>query len=316
MTQAVAGAGGGVFAALVLQPVEVVKTRQQLHRSGKLSSLQALREVVAQHGFAGLFSGVGAKGVDTGSRYFVYFFAYDALSGAARRFVEFTTAVNLVVGYAAGVVAVTCTTPLDVAATRLQAGSVHGGLRGALAQAVREDGWLSLYAGYGFNLALCVNPAIANTMFDRVKALMLGRRSRSPGASGTLSSVEAFVLGAFAKAVAVLLTYPLTRLKTILQVRGQRRDGGASDGGGGADPAAGERGLPGAALDVAPGSVSRSLGTLFAGLEAQLLKAVLQAALLFAAKERIEGASTTALRMLSKALQVRRGRTAGPLAAG
>ena len=61
---------------------------------------------------------------------------------------------------------------------------------------------------------------------DRTLLREAGRR-RAEDPSGVpevaLSALDAFLLGAFAKTVATMLTYPLVRIKTIIQARGRQR---------------------------------------------------------------------------------------------
>mmetsp|Transcript_123589 Transcript_123589/g.394859 ORF Transcript_123589/g.394859 Transcript_123589/m.394859 type:complete len:208 (-) Transcript_123589:85-708(-) len=199
-----------------------------------------------------------------------------------------TTGVNLLVGYLAGVVAVTGTTPLDMASTKLQAGTVQGSLAAVLWKTFQQRGLPGLYDGYGYNLALCTNPAISNTLFDQIKGIILQRQ----GPSATLSSFHAFVLGAFTKSVAILVTYPLTFLKTLLQAGRETTSSRDS-------------------LESEPSDKRRrfkTLAVLYSGLGAQLLKGVLQAALLYMAKERIEVGASAVVRLLVKLLRVRSAR--------
>ena len=63
--------------------------------------------------------------------------------------------------------------------------------------------------GAGKQFYTSLTPAISNTMFDQLKGLLLKGRN-------SLGYVEAFLLGAFSKAVATFLTYPMGRAKTML----------------------------------------------------------------------------------------------------
>ena len=67
----------------------------------------------------------------------------------------------------------------------------------------------SFYSGWQTNFYTSLTPAISNTTFDQLKVLLLKGRN-------SLGYVEAFLLGAFSKALATFLTYPMGRAKTIL----------------------------------------------------------------------------------------------------
>ena len=65
-----------------------------------------------------------------------------------------------------------------------------------------------MYQGMRAGLALCINPAIEFLAFERLKQQAL----RTTGKK-YLSLAEGFALGAVAKAIATVLTFPLIRLK-------------------------------------------------------------------------------------------------------
>ena len=152
---------------------------------------------------------------------------------------------------------------------------------------VCEDGLAGLFKGYWFNLILCSNPAIQNTIFDKQlgvwrtqrqhppdvhfapvsnciqlpriqEAMLLRKKQRAASAKVSLTSLEVkldrirsssdkragcsalaleaagklllckptwlrFMLGALAKAIATMITFPVTRIKTMLQARGKRK---------------------------------------------------------------------------------------------
>ena len=111
----------------------------------------------------------------------------------------------------------------------------------------KEDGVAAFYRGLAASVLLCVNPAIYNTVFDQLKARLLARiEARSGGRRVVaLSTVQAFVLGVIAKAIATLLTYPYIRAKMVMQAasrakRSNNLSSTTSAGAGGNASAAGE----------------------------------------------------------------------------
>ena len=98
-----------------------------------------------------------------------------------------------------------------------------------------------------------------------------------------LSAAEAFVLGAASKALATSLTYPAIRAKVLLQTHQDAPD---------APPGAAPPGL----LAITRRVVQRDgAGGLYRGLQAQLLKTVLVAALQLMVKEKSFGAAYLAV---------------------
>lgn len=267
LIQATAGLAGGVFATVVLMPLTVAQTRIQVMSAsgnkvqGPLAGMVAIWQ---GEGLAGLYSGLVAKCAETGSKNFVYFYIYDACNRAAKRRVRIGTAVNLVLGYVAGVGTTTLTMPLEVISTRQQTQKATSFIT-IVRNLVAAEGIGGLFRGYAFNICLCTNPAIQNTCFDQLKDRLLRHRAlKTNVARQALSPLEAFFLGALAKTVATLLTYPLVRIKTIFQA-------------GEADKTAKPRGL------------WAQLQRLYGGLGSALLKTVLQAALLYMMKDQIAG---------------------------
>lgn len=217
-----------------------------------------------------------------------------------------TTFLKLALGYTAGVVNTMLTMPLEVISTRCQASKDSIGTLAMGRKLLFQEGLQSFYKGLGFNILLCINPAIQNTVFDKLKAALLRRaKAQAGGAAVALTSLEAFVLGAVAKAVATFVTFPLVRLKTMLQAgtipaggkgspRARRRDA----------PALTPRTLSASAADLREQLVDASfradkeehlhgvverIGQLYRGVTSALTKSVLQAALLYMTKEMVEG---------------------------
>eukprot|EP00928_Gymnodinium_smaydae_P027160 TRINITY_DN21088_c0_g1_i1.p1 TRINITY_DN21088_c0_g1~~TRINITY_DN21088_c0_g1_i1.p1 ORF type:complete len:369 (+),score=53.50 TRINITY_DN21088_c0_g1_i1:58-1107(+) len=305
LVQASAGATGGVFAAFVLMPLEVAKTRIQLSHEGDDSTLATLGKIVRDEGVAGLFRGAFTKCFETGSKNFVYFYIYDAINAVVKKQVKLTTGVKLILGYVAGVGNTIATMPLEVMATKVQADTSGDGLVSLVQRVLITEGVGGLFTGFWYNVMLCVNPAIQNTCFDRIKdSLLKVKAERAGGKSVGMTAFEAFVLGALAKAVATVVTYPLVRLKTILQagqpVSGSRQLESSGDG-----SAAAHNGVH-FQRSVSTSDMITDLSfrqdkprpmqnavqriqELYRGLGSALTKSVLQAALLYMTKDQVAG---------------------------
>jgi len=317
LVQATAGAAGGILASFVLMPLEVAKTRIQISQTGSASTSDTLREILEKEGLPGVFRGVGAKCTETGSKNFIYFYIYDSLNTMVKRRMRVTTNVKLLLGYFAGVVNATLTMPLEVLATRLQTETAAGKARGVLPQLLamaRSEGIASLFTGFWFNMALCVNPAIQNTCFDKMKAAVLRRLKGQKRPA--LTPLQAFLLGALAKAIATVVTFPLVRLKTMLQAGKQptaplENPQEATEGR--LKPSASTPEMLRALsfdrkVKARQQSLVLRLAQLYRGLGSALSKSVLQAALLYMTKDQVEGLVVKLFKVSAKALFRRDGR--------
>lgn len=94
------------------------------------------------------------------------------MNAIMKRHMELTTLVKLVLGYVAGVGNTLINMPLEVISTKMQLEDAKGlSTLGMLQRILQREGVGTLYTGLSYNIALCVNPAIQNTI--------LAARSRS-----------------------------------------------------------------------------------------------------------------------------------------
>ncbi|TMW60043.1 hypothetical protein Poli38472_000085 [Pythium oligandrum] len=139
-----AGAMGAVFAAVLLYPLDVVKTRQQVavddskdkKEEDKEAKTQQLQPHVKKQrsmwalcwliykaeGVEGLFAGLSSKVVHTFISSFAYFYWYSFLKQATERRTGkgITTGMNLIVAALAGALNMSMTLPLEMINTRAQ----------------------------------------------------------------------------------------------------------------------------------------------------------------------------------------------------
>ncbi|KAF4677000.1 ADP/ATP carrier protein [Perkinsus chesapeaki] len=272
---ATSGAAGAAFSTLVMYPLDTVKTRLNVgvDENGEpydKGSLDVLVRTVRSGGIGALYRGLTAKLFHSVLQKFVYFYLYSALIRVyqSKRRVEgkLSVSANLALGYIAALGSVFVTTPVEIVQTRQQVGRSEGHfLRHLTQMAITEP--TDLYAGLGSNIILCINPAIEYTTFDQLKRPFLKGRSN-------LTSMEAFWLGALAKAVATICTFPYVRVKVLQQTKGK-----------GNDPTeASPKKLLKDMWDEEGGSVAG----LYKGMSPQLYKGVLTAALMLMAKEKID----------------------------
>jgi adenine nucleotide transporter 17 len=126
-----------------------------------------------------------------------------------------------------------------------------------------SNGLQGFFTGIYASAVLCINPAIQFACYESGKTRIL-----DAFATKSLTSAQAFFLGAFAKAVATLITYPFVRVKILLQ---------------------GNKDCEGKSMtEVFKDLYNMGIAEIYKGLWPQLTRGVLGAALMFFAKEKIE----------------------------
>ncbi|CAJ1434745.1 unnamed protein product, partial [Effrenium voratum] len=75
-----------------------------------------------------------------------------------------------------------------------------------------EGGLQAFWRGLRVNLVLCLNPGLTFTALAQIKRLILSLRRRQQ-----MSVLEAALAGVLAKFLALLLSYPLMRGKSLVQ---------------------------------------------------------------------------------------------------
>lgn len=246
LLHAVAGAVGSAFALFLTYPLYLGTLKLQAdHGAGTLvgesagsrSFFGVLLDAVRCDGFKGLFRGCSEGLLATTATSFVYYYAFAAWK-QWHRAPDASPFWNLVTAYEAGVVAVFFTHPLwvlnyqlatdqkspAILPPRLGAPALRGlqqrsqwRVQTTALQIHQDHGISGFYRGVTPAVVLCVNPALqffTYTASAHVVKRFRERRRRGPWHA--LSSVDIFLLGAWAKAVASSITYPLQTIKTSL----------------------------------------------------------------------------------------------------
>jgi hypothetical protein len=315
---ALAGALGACFSNAVVYPLDVAKTRIQVtssaargKRKDDLNMLSLLLEIFKQEGINGWYRGFAATMLNTFSMQYAYFFFYSFIrSSYIKRMTlklppgskppALSTAAELSLGAAAGALSQIFTIPVSVIATRQQVGRsaraflqsfkdevpTDESLLAVAREIIREDGVTGLWLGIKPGMVLTVNPAITYGVYERLKSLLLLASS----ANGKLTPGTSFLIGAFSKTLATIVTYPYIMAKVRIQARSTDKDTSESEdlpGGqiGNTKPKAKQSGALSLLLRVL-----RKEGFVgwYQGMSAQIIKAVLSQALLFVSKEQFE----------------------------
>jgi len=146
---------------------------------------------------------------------------------------------SLIASSLAGIINVLLTNPLWVANLRIVTSSSSSrkqhdndnnkneNLWRELQQIVQTEGWGHLWQGTAASLLLVSNPVIQFVAYEQIKTRWLQyihRHRLHPSTATTamaLKPMEAFLLGALAKAISTILTYPLQLAQTVLRVQKQ-----------------------------------------------------------------------------------------------
>ncbi|WYZ43143.1 hypothetical protein EsH8_VI_000842 [Colletotrichum jinshuiense] len=237
LTKVLAGGVAGVSETLVTYPAEFVKTRRQLHfKAGgdastrpPPSSLSILRDTVRRSGVTGVYSGVQALAASNAAKSGIRFLSFetararlDAIAGTEPGRKPRAAWINVVSGLSAGVAeSILVVTPGEAIKTKMihDASSAsggrfaNGGLAGAVAVLVREEGVRGLWSGLA--PVLCkqgTNSAVRFTTFamlqERVAALW-------PSLDGSVGST--LVLGGISGVFTVYASMPFDNIKTRMQ---------------------------------------------------------------------------------------------------
>mmetsp|Transcript_37036 Transcript_37036/g.72285 ORF Transcript_37036/g.72285 Transcript_37036/m.72285 type:complete len:350 (+) Transcript_37036:123-1172(+) len=233
LSHAVSGSVGGNVAMLAFYPLDQLVMRAQTAGKGKSRNpLSAMKHVLEVEGIGGLYRGLGSTLMTLFAANFIYFYAFHLLrigftrnevSRALGKKLRISRAFfNLALGTLAGAINVAFVQPLWVANARLKLQGTEGhgearykGVVDVLCKVYKEEGPTKLWAGVSSSLLLCLNPAIQFAVYETIKKFLV-RRNQGAGRE-TLTSAQAFVLGAFSKWCATLTTYPLQVAQTRLR---------------------------------------------------------------------------------------------------
>jgi hypothetical protein len=281
---ATSAAVGQVVGTFVTFPLDIVKTRQQATTIGscqKETLVEGLRRLIVEDGISGVLALFPSKGIQQGLSRFTYYYLYQSVINRYKGFAgveKLGTVANLLLGYLAGLLNTVFLSPLETVSTRVLASKSPLTMSRATADVIKESGLAGFYYGWSATYYSSCNPAIQNTAYDQIKLLLLRGRA-------VLGFAESFWLGAFTKALATFLTYPPSRVKSLIQnMPSVDKDGNAV-----ADPS-----VFGMMVTI---HEQEGTAGLYSGLTATLVKGVLQAAFMLAVKERLDHATRVAFGM-------------------
>ena len=205
---ALAGALGGFVSAIVLFPLDVLKTRVQ--SGSKQSMLSIVGGIIQKNGVLGLWGKTSIiMGFQSTVEKFGYFFAYTLIRSMYIRLIGSAPGAltTLAIGYASEWFQLPVTYPIDKATVvmRNRIGTDEPQGLFTIAGEVWRKG--NLHAGIAGCTLLALKPATQFAAYEPVKAMWLARS----GPGGELSAVASFILGAYSRCVSDTLTCACNR---------------------------------------------------------------------------------------------------------
>ncbi|GAM26282.1 hypothetical protein SAMD00019534_094570 [Acytostelium subglobosum LB1] len=181
-------------------------------------TLDAFKRIIEEEHWTSLYNGLKSAIVGIGCSSFVYYYWYSLLKSIslkAQNKQELGTIENLFIAALSGCANVATTLPIWVVNTRLQLKSNANNKKGIVEMfrtIIRDEGVKGLYNGLIPALILVSNPSVQYVSYEKLKSLW-----KREGHRNKLTSVEIFMLGALAKLIAGVVTYPYLLVKSRLQ---------------------------------------------------------------------------------------------------
>jgi len=225
--------------------------------------------------------------------YYYFYALFKTYFGQKSHFGGTTALTNLGVGLSAGVISAIATNPIWVVNTRLKLRQTNSGtqqdfFKGMLALA-REEGLQGLLSGVVPSLILVTNPAIQFAVYEKLKQLLLQAQQGRDGdrlegrllfpppkkepygqQRSQLTALEFFLIGAVAKLIATVVTYPYQVVKSRLQAKQSK--------------SARYAGVVDCIVRILD---EEGVGGMFRGLQSKLVATILTSAIMFMSYEKL-----------------------------
>ncbi|KAI1284455.1 mitochondrial folate carrier protein [Xylaria sp. FL0933] len=247
--ETIAGLTAGSVATLVVHPLDIVKTRMQIHRSNAatsqtLTTISVLRGLTrTPHPLAALYRGLTPNLLGNASSWASFFFFKARAEGALLALkgrsspgddevaAALTPQDYFVASGVAGMFTQVITNPIWVLKTRMLSsdrGAVgaYPSMWAGATQLLRTEGWRGFYRGLGISLFGVSHGAVQFAVYDPLKQMYLTRRQKlargtshsgDSGRQQSMTNEATLVISSVSKLVAGAVTYPYQVIRSRLQ---------------------------------------------------------------------------------------------------
>jgi solute carrier family 25 (peroxisomal adenine nucleotide transporter), member 17 len=202
----ISGGLSSMIATCILHPLETLRVKMQAETEN-VYFLRFIRKTYREEGIRGIYSGFASSIVMAVASYSSYFFCYKWIKGVIlRRKGKFGVLDDIYANFLASWIVIAVNTPVWTINTRLQKDNSKS-FREVFYQILYKEGPAAFYKGAGLSVLLSVNPVIQYSFYEYLK-----KKLRMDSWFGY------FIMGAIAKFVATVMTYPMLTLRTRIQL--------------------------------------------------------------------------------------------------